>query len=89
MHQVAHSLCRQAYPNIRTVDYWTGGDVSERYPQSRYVCASFDGRNLWNYNLFSTAVNHNKAAGFERRLELYLMENFKHAFDIERFGMQF
>ena len=35
-----------------------------------------------------TAVNHNKAAGFERRLELYLMENFKHAFDMERFGVQ-
>jgi hypothetical protein len=33
-------------------------------------------------------VNHNKAAGFERRLELYLMENFKHAFDMERFGIQ-
>jgi len=28
----------QAYPNIRTVDYWTDGDVSERYPQSRYMC---------------------------------------------------
>jgi len=34
-------------------------------------------------------VNHNKATGFERRLELYLMENFKHAFDMERFGIQF
>ena len=31
-------------------------------------------------------MNHNKAAGFERRLELYLMENFKHAFDMERYG---
>jgi hypothetical protein len=39
--------------------------------------------------LFRTAVNHNKATGFERRLELYLMENFKHAFDMERFGIQF
>ncbi|KAI0005036.1 glycoside hydrolase family 2 protein [Russula compacta] len=57
----------EAFPNIRTVDYWTGGDVSERYPQSR------------------TAVNHNKAAGFERRLELYLIENFKHAFDMESY----
>jgi len=34
-------------------------------------------------------VNHNKAAGFERRLELYLMENFKHAFDMERYDIQF
>jgi predicted GTPase len=38
---------------------------------------------------FRTAVNHNKAAGFERRLELYLIENFKHAFDMERFGIRF
>ncbi|KAL1937730.1 hypothetical protein VTO73DRAFT_12883 [Trametes versicolor] len=57
----------EGYPNIRTVDYWLGGDESERYPQSRTMC------------------NHNKADGFERRLELYLMENFKHAFDIESY----
>ncbi|KAI0650246.1 glycoside hydrolase family 2 protein [Trametes meyenii] len=57
----------EGYPNIRTVDYWLGGDQSERYPQSR------------------TMVNHNKADGFERRLELYLVENFKHAFDIESY----
>ncbi|KXN83668.1 putative beta-mannosidase B [Leucoagaricus sp. SymC.cos] len=57
----------EGYPNIRTVDYWLGGDNSERYPQSR-VCN-----------------NHNKADGFERRLELYLMENFKHAFDMESY----
>ncbi|KAI9069247.1 glycoside hydrolase family 2 protein [Trametes sanguinea] len=57
----------EGYPNIRTVDYWLGGDQSERYPQSRTMC------------------NHNKADGFERRLELYLVENFKHAFDIESY----
>ncbi|KAI0053587.1 glycoside hydrolase family 2 protein [Auriscalpium vulgare] len=57
----------EAYPDIRTVDYWTGGDKAERYPQSRI------------------SVNHNKADGFERRLELYLMENFKHAFDMESY----
>ncbi|KAG7097004.1 hypothetical protein E1B28_004398 [Marasmius oreades] len=27
--------------------------------------------------------NHNKASGFERRLELYLVENFKHTFDMD------
>ena len=32
-------------------------------------------------------VNHNKADGFERRLELYLMENFKHAFDMDRYAV--
>ncbi|KAG6861004.1 hypothetical protein C0995_005024 [Termitomyces sp. Mi166 len=58
---------RQGYPNIRTVDYWLGGDKSERFPQSR------------------TNNNHNKADGFERRLELYLMENFKHSFEMESY----
>lgn len=29
-------------------------------------------------------MNHDKADGSERRLELYLMENFKHAFDMDR-----
>ncbi|KLO14962.1 glycoside hydrolase family 2 protein [Schizopora paradoxa] len=57
----------EGYPDIRTVDYWLGGDKSERFPQSRTNC------------------NHNKADGFERRLELYLMENFKHAFDMESY----
>ncbi|KZT72528.1 glycoside hydrolase family 2 protein [Daedalea quercina L-15889] len=55
----------EAYPDIRTVDYWLGGNTSERYPQSR------------------TMNNHNKADGFERRLELYLVENFKHSFGME------
>jgi beta-mannosidase len=32
-----------------------------------------------------SSVNHNKADGFERRLELYLMENFRHAFDMESY----
>jgi len=57
----------QGYPDIRTVDYWLGGNKDERFPQSK------------------TNNNHNKADGFERRLELYLMENFKHAFDMESY----
>ncbi|KAJ1311549.1 hypothetical protein OPQ81_010033 [Rhizoctonia solani] len=57
----------EGFPNIRTVDYWLGGNKDERYPQSRIM------------------NNHNKADGFERRLELYLVENFKHAFDIESY----
>ncbi|KDQ64291.1 glycoside hydrolase family 2 protein [Jaapia argillacea MUCL 33604] len=57
----------EAYPNIRTVDYWLGGNKAERYPQSR------------------TMNNHNKADGFERRLELYLVENFKHSFEMESY----
>ncbi|KAG8705027.1 hypothetical protein FRC08_001891 [Ceratobasidium sp. 394] len=57
----------EGFPDIRTVDYWLGGNKAERHPQSR------------------TMNNHNKADGFERRLELYLVENFKHAFDIESY----
>lgn len=53
-------------PNIRTVDYWLDGNKSQRYPQSKWVCA------------------HNKADGFERRLALYLVENFKHSYEMER-----
>ena len=46
VHKLAHSLYRQAYPNIRTVDYWIGGDASERYPQSRCVFESLDDKGL-------------------------------------------
>lgn len=28
---------RQGFPDIRTVDYWLGGDETERFPQSRSV----------------------------------------------------
>ncbi|KAH7345103.1 beta-mannosidase [Rhizoctonia solani] len=55
----------EGFPNIRTVDYWLGGNKDERYPQSRIM------------------NNHNKADGFERRLELYLVENFKHALTLK------
>jgi len=29
-------MYREGYPNIRTVDFWLGGNKSERFPQSRY-----------------------------------------------------
>ncbi|KAG5639017.1 hypothetical protein H0H81_007925 [Sphagnurus paluster] len=32
-----------------------------------------------------TNNNHNKADGFERRIELYLVENFKHSFEMESY----
>jgi len=57
----------EGYPNIRTVDYWLGGETRERFPQSRIN------------------NSHNKADGFERRLELYLVENFKHSFEMESY----
>lgn len=43
---------REAFPNIRTVDYWLGDNKEERYPQSR------------------TMEAHNKADGWQRRLEV-------------------
>jgi hypothetical protein len=43
---------RQGYPDRRTVDFWTGADKAERFPQSK------------------TSNSHNKADGFERRLEV-------------------
>ena len=30
------NLSRQGFPNVRTVDYWLGGDKTERFPQSRW-----------------------------------------------------
>ena len=39
----ARSICptnlkkRQGFPDIRTVDYWLGGNKAERFPQSRSV----------------------------------------------------
>jgi len=35
------SKYREGYPNIRTVDYWLGGNKSERFPQSRCLRISF------------------------------------------------
>ncbi|KAH8830756.1 glycoside hydrolase family 2 protein [Flagelloscypha sp. PMI_526] len=57
----------EAYPNIRTAEGWLGEGPDAA--DNRYPQSRF-------------TVNHNKADGFERRLELYLMENFKHAFDL-------
>lgn len=56
----------QGYPNIRTVHEW------------------FDDKDIKTecFPQSRISVNHNKADGFERRLELYLMENFRHAFDM-------
>ncbi len=34
VHEADH---REGYPNIRTVDYWLGGNKAERFPQSRYA----------------------------------------------------
>ncbi|KAH9900032.1 glycoside hydrolase family 2 protein [Cubamyces lactineus] len=57
----------------------------EGYPNIRTVDHWLGGDKSERYPQSRTMCNHNKADGFERRLELYLVENFKHAFDIESY----
>jgi beta-mannosidase len=39
----------EGYPDIRTVDYWLGGDTKDRHPQSRLVCMPSMGGVLHSY----------------------------------------
>ncbi|KIY73725.1 glycoside hydrolase family 2 protein [Cylindrobasidium torrendii FP15055 ss-10] len=57
----------------------------EAYPDIRTVDAWLGDDKSERFPQSRVNVNHNKADGFERRLELYLMENFKHAFDMESY----
>ncbi|KAL9712669.1 hypothetical protein Ac2012v2_003906 [Leucoagaricus gongylophorus] len=57
----------------------------EGYPNIRTVDYWLEGDKSERYPQSRVCNNHNKADGFERRLELYLMENFKHAFDMESY----
>ncbi|KAH8106015.1 glycoside hydrolase family 2 protein [Cristinia sonorae] len=70
-------------------DILAGRFVSEfgmqGYPNIRTVDYWVGDDTKERYPQSRTMNNHNKADGFERRLELYLMENFKHAFDIESY----
>ncbi|BEI83975.1 hypothetical protein CcaverHIS002_0405790 [Cutaneotrichosporon cavernicola] len=68
-------------------DMLAGRFVSEfgmqGYPNIRTVNEWFEkGQEDQAFPQSRISVNHNKADGFERRLELYLMENFRHAFDM-------
>ena len=68
---------REGYPNIRTVDHWLGGDKAERYPQSRYADVHSLDNYVWRPHTknrkLRTMKNHNKADGYERRLEVNLL----------------
>ncbi|KAF9263450.1 glycoside hydrolase family 2 protein [Marasmius fiardii PR-910] len=55
----------------------------EAYPNIRTVDHWLGGAKDERYPQSRTNNNHNKASGFERRLELYLVENFKHTFDMD------
>ncbi|PVF95284.1 glycoside hydrolase [Serendipita vermifera] len=55
------------------------------YPDIRTVDYWIGDDKAERYPQSRTMNSHNKADGFERRLELYLMENFKHAFDVESY----
>ncbi|EGO27915.1 glycoside hydrolase family 2 protein [Serpula lacrymans var. lacrymans S7.9] len=57
----------------------------EGYPNIRTVDYWLAGDKLERYPQSRVNNNHNKADGFERRLELYLVENFKHAFDMDSY----
>ncbi|KAN0097394.1 glycoside hydrolase family 2 protein [Tylopilus felleus] len=58
----------------------------EGYPNMRTVDHWLGGDRTERYPQSRVNSNHNKASGFERRLELYLVENFKHAFDMESYA---
>ncbi|KAF9247262.1 glycoside hydrolase family 2 protein [Melanogaster broomeanus] len=57
----------------------------EGYPNIRTVDHWLGGDQSERYPQSRLNNNHNKADGFERRLELYLVENFKHSFDMESY----
>ncbi|KAF8915918.1 glycoside hydrolase family 2 protein [Mucidula mucida] len=57
----------------------------EGYPDIRTVDAWLGGDKSQRYPQSKLMQNHNKADGFERRLELYLVENFKHSFEMESY----
>lgn len=57
----------------------------EGFPDIRTVDYWLDGNTAERFPQSRTVCAHNKADGFERRLELYLMENFRHAFDMESY----
>ncbi|KAF9226510.1 glycoside hydrolase family 2 protein [Gyrodon lividus] len=70
-------------------DLLAGRFVSEfgmqGYPNIRTVDHWLGGDQSERYPQSRVNNNHNKADGFERRLELYLIENFIHAFDMESY----
>ncbi|KAL0577728.1 hypothetical protein V5O48_004277 [Marasmius crinis-equi] len=68
-------------------DILSGRFVSEfgmqGYPNIRTVDQWLGDAKEERYPQSRTNNNHNKASGFERRIELYLVENFKHTFDMD------
>ncbi|KAJ7498968.1 glycoside hydrolase family 2 protein [Mycena latifolia] len=57
----------------------------EGFPNIRTVDYWLDGDKSERYPQSRINNNHNKADGFERRLACYLIENFKHSFEMESF----
>ncbi|KAJ7638773.1 glycoside hydrolase family 2 protein [Roridomyces roridus] len=70
-------------------DILAGRFVSEfgmqGYPNIRTVDYWLENNEAERYPQSRVNSGHNKADGFERRLELYLVENFKHSFDMESY----
>ncbi|KAF5387820.1 hypothetical protein D9615_000372 [Tricholomella constricta] len=57
----------------------------EGFPNIRTVDHWLGGNKSERFPQSRINNNHNKADGFERRLELYLVENFKHSFEMESY----
>ncbi|KAJ4478021.1 glycoside hydrolase family 2 protein [Lentinula aciculospora] len=57
----------------------------EGYPNIRTVDYWLEDQTKERFPQSRTNTSHNKADGFERRLELYLVENFKHSFEMESY----
>lgn len=75
----------QGLPDIRTIDDWLDGDKSERFPQSKTMANHNKGEKLKRSLgcIISLTRNMPAADGYERRLELYLVENIRHGFNME------
>lgn len=52
-------------------------------PDIRTIDYFLDGDSSERFPQSKTMANHNKADGYERRLELYLVENIRHGFKME------
>ncbi|KAK4704685.1 beta-mannosidase, partial [Phenoliferia sp. Uapishka_3] len=56
------------------------------YPDLRTIDYWLDGNSKERFPQSETMAHHNKAAGYERRQELYLIENIRHTFDLEGYA---
>lgn len=76
----------QGLPDIRTIDDFLDGNASERFPQSKTMASHNKGKSsrcLFSFWVGVHAPSSCIADGYERRTELYLVENIRHGFGLE------